>query len=58
MYIHFVVLKESIVYVHIKIPKVPCFACLSDCYGNADEYLKVFWSIFQYLSIKYFWVPR
>ena len=46
VYIHFVVLKESIVYVHIQIPKVPCFVCLSDCYGNADKYLKVFLGIF------------
>ena len=56
VYIHFVVLKESIVYVHIQIPKVPCFVCLSDCYGIGDSL--VFLGIFKYLSINYFWVPR
>ena len=29
LYIHFVVL-------HIQIPKVPCFVCLSDCYDKVD----------------------
>ena len=37
LYIHFVVLKECMVYVHIQIPKVPGFFCLSDCYDKIDK---------------------
>ena len=39
MYIHSVVLKKCIVYVHIQIPKDLCFACLCDCYGIGGKYL-------------------
>ena len=49
-YIHFVVLKESIVHVHIQIPKVLCFVCLSDCYGIGDKYLNIFG---HFLILKY-----
>ena len=37
-------------YIHIQIPKVPCFACLSDCYGIRDKYLSIFgyFLIFKY----------
>ena len=46
LYIDFVVSKESAVYAHIQIPNVPCFVCLSDCYGNADKYLIEFLDVF------------
>ena len=48
MYIHFVVLKECIVYVHMQIAKVPCFACLSTVMA-----LEVNTS-----NIRYFQIPR
>ena len=47
-YIHFVILKECIVYVHMQIPKNPCFACLSIVIA-----LEVNTS-----NTRYFWIPR
>ena len=40
LYIHFVVLKDYKVYVHIEIPKVPCFVCMPNCYGIGGKYFK------------------
>ena len=33
-------LKECMVYVHIQIPKVPCFVCLPNCYGIGGKCFK------------------
>ena len=36
----FCCLKECMVYVHIQIPKVPCFVCLPNCYGIGGKCFK------------------